>query len=293
MRLFMRGNYFWLLAIPLLFTGCKGAEGDYIPKGEKAADRKDRIVLGVAPSLPPTKLFTQFQPLADYLARKTGKEIVLSTAQSHPAYLERLKNGEYELIFPNPYHYILASKAAGYTPIAKVYGIPFQGLIVVRRDSGIDKISDLKGKKIAYPAPLALAATMQVRAYLKRQGIDPERDTRETYAASQESVIYGVHQRLFDAAGTWPEALEAIPDDVRRELKVLAETETLPHRPMAIRNDVPSDVSEKLKNAILGMKDDPEGRSILASIGYKGFEDTSDRDYDKVREWARKNGYQF
>ena len=292
MRIFVR-YYFWILAV-LLLAGCSNGKADYIPKGEKVGGEKGgRLVLGVAPSLPPTKLFTKFQPLADYLARKTGKEIVLSTAPSHPAYLERLKNGEYEIILPNPYHYIIASKAVGYTPLAKVYGIPFQGIIVVRKDSGINKISDLKGKKIAYPAPLALAATMQVRAYLKRQGIDPERDTKETYAASQESVVFGVHQGLFDAAGTWPEALGAIPDDVRRELKVLAETETLPHRPIAVRSDVPSDAAESVKNALLGMKDDPEGLRILASIGYQGFEDTSDRDYDKVREWARKNGYPF
>ena len=292
MRLFVR-YYLWIIAA-FLFWGCSNGKVDYIPKGEKVAgEKRERLVLGVMPSLPPTKLFTKYQPLADYLTRKTGKEVVISTAPNFQEYIVRLQKGEYEMILPNPYQYIKVSKTPGYAPLVKIAGIPFQGFIVVRKDSRINSIQDLKGKKIAYPDPSALAATMQVRAYLKRNGIDPEKDTRESYAASQESVIYGVHQRLFDAAGTWPEALEGIPDDIRKGLKVLAETETLPHRPIAIRSDISSDVSEKVKKALLGMKDEPEGRNILASIGYHAFEAASDNDYDAVREWARKNGYPF
>lgn len=292
MRLFTR-YYLWIIAA-LLFAGCSNGKVDYIPKGEKVAgENRERLVLGVMPSLPPTKLFTKYQPLADYLTRKTGKEVVISTAPNFQEYILRLQKGEYEMILPNPYQYIMVSKAPGYAPLVKIAGIPFQGFIVVRKDSGINGIQDLKGKKIAYPDPSALAATMQVRAYLKRNGIDSERDTRESYAASQESVIFGVHQRLFDAAGTWPEALEGIPDDVRKGLKVLAETETLPSRPIAVRADISQEIAEKVKGALINMASDPEGQKILASIGYKGFEEAFDSDYDEVRRWAKKNGFPF
>ena len=245
------------------------------------------------PSLPPTKLFITYQPLADYLTRKTGKEVVISTAPNFQEYIARLQKGEYELILPNPYQYIMVSRNPGYIPLVKITGIPFQGLIVVRKDSGINGIQDLKGKKMAYPDPSALAATMQVRAYLKRNGIDPERDTKESYAASQDSVIFGVSQRLFDAAGTWPEALESVPDDVRKGLKILAETETLPHRPIAVRADVPDETAEKIRFALREMSADPEGLKILKALGYQGFEEASDKDYDKVREWASKNGFKY
>lgn len=284
----------WLfLMSAFLFFGCR-EKGNYTPSGEKMVEEKGgSLVLGVMPSLPPTKLFMKYQPLADYLTKKSGIPVTISTAPSFQEYIVRLQNGEYELILPNPYQYIMVSKTLGYTPLAKVRGVPFQGLIVVRKDSGISNVADLKGKKIAYPDPSALAATMQVRAYLKRQGIDPERDTMESYAASQDSVILGVYQRLFDAAGTWPEALDAMPDDIRRELKVLAETETLPHRPIAVRGDVPSDLADKVKDALLLIGNDPEGQNILASLGYKGFEEASDSDYDEVRRWAKKNGFPF
>ena len=282
-----------LVIVFLFIFGCNGDKGIYTPLGEKKAEDKDRLVLGIMPSLPPTKLFTKFQPLADYLTKTTGKVVTISTAPNFQEYLVRLQNGEYELILPNPYQYVLVSRAPGYTPLAKVSGIPFKGLIVVRKDSGINDISGLKGKKIAYPDPSALAATMQVRAFLKRNGIVPERDTKESYAASQDSVIFSVHQRLFDAAGTWPETLDRIPKDTRKELKILAETETLPHRPIAVRADISQETALKVKNSLIGMADDPEGQKVLASVGYKGFDDTSDREYDKVREWAGKNGYPF
>src|SRR3990172_11540815 len=125
MRIFVR-YYFWILAV-LLLAGCSNGKADYIPKGEKVGGEKGgRLVLGVAPSLPPTKLFTKFQPLADYLARKTGKEIVISTAPNFHEYIVRLQKGEYEMIVPNPYQYIMVSKSPGYAPLVKISGIPFQ-----------------------------------------------------------------------------------------------------------------------------------------------------------------------
>lgn len=291
MRLFVR-YYLWIIAA-LLFAGCSNGKVDYIPKGEKVAGVKEgRLVLGVMPSLPPTKLFTKYQPLADYLTRKTGKEVVVSTAPDFQEYIVRLKKGEYELILPNAYQYIMVSKEPGYIPLVKVKGIPYKGLIVVRKDSGINSVSDLKGKRIAYADPSALYATMQVKVYLKEHGVDSENDMKESYAASQDSVILGVYQKLFDAAGTWPEAFDAISGDTRNQLKVLAETETLPSRPIAVRADIPQEIAEKVKGALINMTSDPEGQKILASLRCE-FEGASDRDFDKVRDWARKNGYPF
>ncbi len=291
MRFFIR-YYLWIIAV-LLFAGCSNGKADYIPKGEDAAnEKKDRLVLGIMPSLPPTKLYTKFRPLADYLTRKTGKEVVISTAPNFQEYIIRLQKGEYELILPNAYQYIMVSKYQGYIPLVKVKGIPYKGLIVVRKDSGINNISDLKGKKIAYADPTALYATMQVKVYLKEHGIDSENDMQESFAASQDSVILGVYQKLFDAAGTWPEAFDAMSGDTRTQLKVLAETETLPSRPVAVRADIPQEMAEKVKSALINMMSDPEGQKILASLGCE-FEGASDRDFDKVREWARKNGYPF
>lgn len=291
MRFFIR-YYLWMFAV-LLLAGCSNGKANYTPKGEKAANEKrDRLVLGVMPSLPPTKLFTKYQPLADYLTRKTGKEVVVSTSPNFQEYIVRLQKGEYELILPNAYQYIMVSKEPGYIPLVKVKGIPYKGLIVVRKDSGINSVSDLKGRRIAYADPTALYATMQVKVYLKEHGVDSENDMKESYAASQDSVILGVHQKLFDAAGTWPEAFDAISGDTRNQLKVLAETETLPSRPIAVRADIPQEIAEKVKGALINMTSDPEGQKILASLGYN-FEDASDRDFDKVRDWARKNGFEY
>lgn len=295
MGTFLRRPHIIVLAMVFFFiSGCGEEKAGYAPHGSKRSENKgNRLVLGVMPSLSPTRLLKTYQPLADYLANKTGFDVVIATAPNFELYAERLRNGEYELAFPSPYQYVLESKASGYRPLVRVSGAPFQGLIVVRKDSGIAGIQDLKGKNIAYPDPFALAATMQVRAYLKREGILPGKDIAESYAASQDSVLLGVHDKLFDAAGSWAEAVEALPDDVRRELRVLASTETLPHRPIAVRGDIFPDVAVKVKDALLGMSGDPEGLKILRSLGYNGFEEAFDKDYNIVREWAKRNGYPY
>ena len=287
-------RYIFCIVPFFLFAGCNNSKTDYVPKGEKVAiERRDRLVLGVMPSLPPAKLFTKFQPLAEYLTKKSGVSVTVATAPNFNTYVERLKRGEYGLILPNAYQYVMVSRTPGYIPLVKVEGVPYKGLIVVRKDSGIDSINDLKGKRIAFADPTALYATMQVKVYLKEHGTDVEKDMVESYAASQDSVLMGVDEEFFDAAGSWAEAFDAMPESTRSQLKILAETETLPARPIAIRADLPGKMAEKVKKALIGMTRENEGQKILASMGYKGFDYATDRDYDEVRRWAKRNGFPF
>ena len=79
----------------------------------------------------------------------------------------------------------------------------FRGIILVRKDSGIRKVTDLKGKKVSYPAPTALAATMMPQYYLHTHGIDVNRDIENLYVGSQESSIMNVLRGHVAAGATW------------------------------------------------------------------------------------------
>jgi phosphonate transport system substrate-binding protein len=80
----------------------------------------------------------------------------------------------------------------------------FRGIILVRKDSGIHKVTDLKGKKVSYPALTALAATMMPHYYLHTHGIDVNRDIENLYVGSQESSIMNVLRGHVAAGATGP-----------------------------------------------------------------------------------------
>jgi len=63
----------------------------------------------------------------------------------------------------------------------------FRGIILVRKDSAIENVADLKGKAVSYPAPTALAAAMMPQYYLQTHGLDVMNDLDNRYVGSQAS----------------------------------------------------------------------------------------------------------
>jgi len=107
----------------------------------------------------PNKLRSSYQPLIDYLNEKiTGVQFEIEASKNYALFEHKYKGRKTEFILPNPWQTIQAIKF-GYNVIAMA-GDPkdFKGLIIVRKDGGITKPSDLIGKTVCYPAATALAA---------------------------------------------------------------------------------------------------------------------------------------
>jgi phosphonate transport system substrate-binding protein len=61
----------------------------------------------------------------------------------------------------NPYHAIRANKKHGYAPLVRDVGRSLFGIIVVKKDSPIETVSELDGEIVAFPAPNALGAALK------------------------------------------------------------------------------------------------------------------------------------
>lgn len=75
--------------------------------------------IGVFPRLNQDKTLRQFQPLAEWLGRHLGREVVLESAPDFAAFWERVKAERYALIHYNQYHYIRAHREFGHRVILK------------------------------------------------------------------------------------------------------------------------------------------------------------------------------
>jgi phosphonate transport system substrate-binding protein len=64
---------------------------------------------------------------------------------------------------------------------------------------------------------------------------------------------------------------------------VLWTTPTYTPHAIAVHPRVAPSVVEKLKQALLTMNDDPEGRALLKTINFKGIELAGNADWDDVR----------
>jgi len=191
---------------------------------------------------------------------------------------------------PNPYQTVQSLKH-GYRVFAKMADDEdFRGIILVRRDSGINSVADLKGKAVSYPAPTALAATMMPQYYLHTHGIDVNRDIENRYVGSQESSIINVLRGHVAAGATWPvpwKLFSAEKPRLAEQLEVKWQTEPLQNNGWVVRKDLPSDITEKFTAVLLSLNQHQQGRELLARVPVSRFEAANDASYGPVQDFLK------
>lgn len=289
----IRAHLFLAAFLLLVIAGCDRPTAP--PAGPRygsgpVGDGKPLYRLAIHPLHNPRKLSEAYQPLIDHLnARLPEGHFELEASRDYQAYEAKFRAREPELLLPNPWQTLEAMKS-GYRVIAMA-GDPedFKGIILVRRDSGIQTPADLKGKVVSYPSHTALAACVMPQDYLHRHGVDIHKDIVNRYVGSQESSIMNVYLREAAAGATWPPPWRLFQKDRPREaaeLKVIWETPHLLNNSVMTRDDVPAALSDKLRALLLALDRTPEGRAILAAMETARFHPADDASYDKVRDYV-------
>jgi phosphonate transport system substrate-binding protein len=233
----------------------------------------------VAPQFERRQLFRIWQPIVDDLQRRTGLRFELVTSLSVGDYDSDVKNGRYDFIYVNPHLMPLIEKQPGYQPLIRD-SAPLHGILVVRKDSPLQRVEDLRGKTLAVPSLAALAASLLLRAELDRDfGVKPQAIIAKTHS----SVFLHVVNGLADAGGSVQKALAEQDERVRDSLKVLHRTRDVPSHPIAGHQRVPVKVREQVRQAFLEMSADPQGRALLAEVPMREAVAASVDDYQVLK----------
>ena len=284
----------WLVTLSLLVFACQAPDTDsYKPLYRETPPKQENIYsFGVHPLHNPRRLFEIYQPLMDYLnARLTGVTFRLEASRNYAAYDEKLLAGHFHFALPNPYQTIQAAEQ-GYRIFGKMADDEnFYGIILVRKDSAIQTVADLKGKAVSYPAPTALAATMMPQWYLYQQGLDINQDIENRYVGSQESSIMNVYLGHTAAGATWPPPWQAFSKEhpeIAATLEVRWRTASLPNNGLVVRNDVPAALLDQVSQLLFHLHEHPEGAAILAAMALSRFEAANSDTYGSVRHFLRR-----
>lgn len=284
----------FLLSIVFLFFGCEKKDNlNYEPKYSTTSPLKEKIyIFGIHPLHNPKRLFEVYQPLVDYInANLKGVKLKLEASRNYASYDEKLFSGHFHFSLPNPYQTVTAS-TKGYKIFGKMGDDEnFRGIILVRKDANITKVSDLKGKSVSYPAPTALAATMMPQWYLHTHGIDINRDIKNLYVGSQESSIMNVYLKKVIAASTWPPPWMAFikeRPEVAKSVEVKWQTDPLPNNGLVVRYDVPRELTKKVGKILFNLHTHKIGREILKPMELSRFEEANSSTYAPVREFLAK-----
>lgn len=284
---------FSILLTALLLIACDRQEAVYEPTfGTQSGAAVKEYVVGIHPLHNPKRLVEVYGPIVDHLnASIPQARFRLEASRNYEEFDKKLFGGYFDFAMPNPYQTVRSLKY-GYHVFGKMGDDePFRGIILVRRDSGIRQVSDLKGKKVSYPAATALAATMMPQYYLHTHGLDVNRDIENLYVGSQESSIMNVLRGHVAAGATWPVpwlTFQQEHPELAAQLEVKWQTETLPNNGWVVRKDVPPQLAAAVGRALVALSDTPEGRAMVERLGISHFETASDEIYRPVQRYLEK-----
>ncbi len=221
----------------------------------------------VVPQFPVVEVFRSWRPLLDALEAETGHKFELKTSENIPKFEASFLAAEPDFVYMNPYHMVMAYRAGGYIPLVRS-SEALSGILVVRKDSSIRELSELKGSTIAYPAPNAFGASLYMRALLaERFKIPTEPVYVQTHVNAYRAVIRGDNP----AAGGIRSTLDREPAEVQDKLRVLYETPATASHPVAVHPRVNASVRTMVRNALLKMAKTEAGSKLLDGVSLEAL----------------------
>lgn len=250
------------------------------------------FIIGVHPLHNPKRLHDIFGPIADYLSQNIeGVRFKIEASRNYAAFDKKLYSRKFHFALPNPFQTINSLKH-GYNVFAKMSDDEnFRGIFLVRKDSNIKKVMDLKGHAVSFPAPTALAATMMPQYYLQQHGLNVMKDIDIKYVGSQESSIMNVMLGNTKAGATWPppwRALSKERPELAKELMVIWQTTNLPNNSLVVRDDMNQAIVSEVKNLLLNLHKQQEGKKWLAKMELSKFEKANNDTYKPVIAFLKR-----
>ncbi len=270
------------------------------PAGAALGTEANPIKLVWVPSGDTQRILAGAEKL-DALLAQQGIYVKSSIATSYAAAIEALCAGQVDAAALATLSYVLAHDKCGAEVIVNSIrrgSATYNGQILVRADSGINTVADLKGKKFAFTDPASTSGYLYAVALLKANGVDPAKDLAEAvFAGSHNAAALAVYNGQVDAAATYVDvrnSLERDFPDIKEKTKVIAQTDPIPNDTITVSKNMPADLKEKFKQALLALMQTEEGKQAGYEIyEWDGLVESSDALFEPVRVAAAALGIEL
>lgn len=254
----------------------------------KKVKGKRLVHFGVIPRDNPRILYEKYQPLLDYLSENTPYHYELALRKKYEETVAALGNGEIDIALFGPLTYLEAHAKYGAVCILKPKGADghatYKSVIITKKDSRISKISELKGKTVAFAASKSTSGNLIPRYLLASSGMHLKDLAQYVNFDYHDSVVKAILKGQYDAG--------AVRDSVAKKyiklgLDVIATSDAIPTGPLVVSKRLAAPVVAEIKKALLDLNpNDVNHQKVLKRLDddiKNGFIEASDSDYAGIR----------
>lgn len=242
-----------LLAAGAAMLSLSGAVMADLPDGSK--DNPLRVLM--VPADTGTNDITQdYKPVFDGITQHYGIHFDIKAGNSYAAVVEGMCNDQADIAWFGASTYGEANERCGVDLLAvdvKKGDSSYYSGIFVRKDSGINKITDLKNKRVAFGSTSSTSSFNFPVAMIIAEGVDPAKDLNKVIIAGSHSAsLAALAEGKVDAAAasynSFGKAVKKGAIDPAK-FKPLAKSQPIPNPPLAMNKGLSSDLKTKLKDA--------------------------------------------
>jgi phosphonate transport system substrate-binding protein len=218
-----------------------------------------------------TEQIRKFGPLSQYLEKSLGMKVEFTPVNDYPAAVEALVNKQVDLVWFGGFTHVQAQIRSGgkIIPIAqREEDTKFRSVFITQKNSGITKLTDLKGKQVSFGSQSSTSGHLMPRTFLLEAGLNPETDfKRIAYSGAHDATIASVVSGRVDAAAlditVWNKFVTENKVDTNK-VDVFYTTPTFFNYNWSVHADMPVALREKITKALLALNmNTPEGKEIL------------------------------
>lgn len=252
------------------------------------------LKFGLLPRLTEKEMAEGFTPLAKYLEKELGVKVTLVIPKDFDSWTKDAKAGAYDIAYTNPYLYAVVKKDLKVAEPLVIASEPeigkqLYGTIIVKKDSPIKNIADLKGKTIAATDPGSAGAYLVQMLMLQKAKLKKD-DVKLIFEKKRDPVADAVLAGKADAGFVRDDDVEKLKAGADKFRK-LGKSDPIPNWPIFTAKKMDPAMASKLKAALLKLKvGDLQSIKILAPARIDGFVPATDKDFNVVVDAGKAAG---
>ena len=264
------------------------------------------IKIGVLAKRGAPKCMKKWGATGAYLSEKLGTKVTILPLK-FTAIEPAVKSGKIDFMLANSAFFVEMEKKHNVYPIATLINSrkgkalkEFGGVILVRNDSPIQTLAQIKGKKFMCVKYSSFGGGHMAWRLLLENGIDPKKDCADFLEGKKhDNVVLAVKNGAVDVGTVRSDTLERMQDEgkikmsdfriihqIKDEFPFVHSTRLYPEWPMAACADTDKGLAQKVADALTGMPPDAVAAKSAKIVGW-----TEPADYKSVAECLKTIKY--
>lgn len=262
---------------------------------------EETVSIAITPCTDIVKTFKNFQPLVIYLQSRINRPIQLVIPKDFYEFESFVKNGKVDFAYQAPHTYVRLAHLYNQESLLKALTpegeSKHRGVVIVRKDSPVKTLADLKGKVVMFGSELSTAKCLAPKQLLRENGFEIDRDLkRYIHNGSCESIGLNVFLKSVDAGVICDYSFEEInePEDSEKgdipagQMRIVAETMEIPTWVFSSLKKTDSEMATRVFHALRALdRENEQYEALLEAAEIGGFVPSNDSEYNQIRQLTK------